>query len=36
MKKSYYTETQIIAKLKEVDAGRKVEKACRHHGFSKR
>lgn len=36
MKKSYYTETQIIAKLKDVDAGRKVENAGPDHGFSKR
>lgn len=34
MKKSRYTETQIIAVLKEVDAGRKVEEVCRQHGIS--
>jgi Transposase. len=41
MKKSRYTESQIIGVLKEVDAGMKVEDAgmkveevCRHHGIS--
>ena len=34
MKKSRYTESQIIAVLKEVDAGKKVEEACRQHGIS--
>ena len=34
MKKSRYTETQIIAVLKEVDTGRKVEEVCRQHGIS--
>ena len=34
MKKSRYTESQIIAVLKEVDAGRKVEDVCRQHGIS--
>ena len=34
MKKSRYTESQIIAVLKEVDAGRKVEEVCRQHGIS--
>ena len=34
MKKSRFTESQIIAVLKEVDAGKKVEEACRQHGIS--
>jgi len=34
MKKSRYTESQIIAVLKDVDAGRKVEEVCRQHGIS--
>ena len=34
MKKSRYTESQIIGVLKEVDAGKKVEEACRQHGIS--
>ena len=34
MKKSRYTESQIIAVLKEVDTGRKVEEVCRQHGIS--
>ena len=34
MKKSRYTESQIIGVLKEVDAGRKVEEVCRQHGIS--
>ncbi len=34
MKKSRHTESQIIAVLKEVDAGRKVEEVCRHNGIS--
>ena len=29
-----YTESQIIAVLKEVDAGRKVEEVCRQHSIS--
>ena len=34
MKKSRYTEFQIIAVLKDVDAGMKVEEVCRQHGIS--
>tara|TARA_B100001063_G_scaffold115556_1_gene107934 strand:- start:6460 stop:6729 length:270 start_codon:yes stop_codon:yes gene_type:complete len=34
MKKSRFTESQIIAVLKEVDAGKKVEEVCRQHGIS--
>ncbi len=34
MKKSRYSETQIISILKEVDAGMKVEEICRKHGIS--
>ena len=34
MKKSRYTESQIIAVLKEVDASKKVEEVCRQHGIS--
>lgn len=34
MKKTRYTESQIIAVLKEVDAGKKVEEVCRQHGIS--
>ncbi len=34
MKKSRFTETQIFSILKEVDAGVKVEAACRKHGIS--
>ena len=34
MKKSRYTEPQIIEVLKDVDAGRKVEEVCRQHGIS--
>ena len=34
MKKSRFTESQIIGVLKEVDAGKKVEEACRQHGIS--
>ena len=34
MKKSRYTESQIIGVLKEVDAGRIVEEVCRQHGIS--
>lgn len=34
MKKSKFTESQIISLLKETDAGMKVEEACRNHGIS--
>lgn len=34
MKKSRFTEHQIIAILKEADTGLKVQDVCRHHGIS--
>lgn len=34
MKKSRYNEEQIIAVLKEADAGMKVQDLCRKHGIS--
>lgn len=34
MKKSRFTEHQIIAILKEVDAGIKIQDVCRNHGIS--
>ena len=34
MKKSRFSESQIIAVLKEADAGMKVEEICRKHGIS--
>ena len=34
MKKSRFTESQIVGVLKQVDAGAKVEDVCRGHGIS--
>jgi len=34
MKKSRYTENQIIGILKEADAGIKIQDLCRSHGIS--
>jgi putative transposase len=34
MKKTRFTETQIVAILKESDAGMKVADICRKHGIS--
>ena len=34
MKRSRFSETQIIAILKEADAGLTVKEVCRKHGIS--
>ena len=34
MKKSKFTESQIVSILKEQDAGLKVDQICRNHGIS--
>jgi putative transposase len=34
VKKSRFTEEQILGILKQVEAGRKVEDVCREHGIS--
>jgi len=34
MKKSRFSETQIIGILKQVEAGRMVKEVCREHGIS--
>ena len=34
MKRSGFTETQIVSILKEADAGMKVKDLCRKHGIS--
>ena len=34
MKKSRFSESQVVAILKEADAGMKVSEVCRKHGIS--
>jgi len=34
MKKTRFTESQIVAILKEVESGLKVDQVCRNHGIS--
>ena len=34
MRKSKFTESQIVAILKAADAGKKVQDICRDHGIS--
>jgi putative transposase len=34
MKKSRFSEHQILSILKEVESGQKVQDICRHHGIS--
>ena len=34
MKRSRFTETQIVSILKEADASQKVKEICRRHGIS--
>lgn len=34
MKKSRFTESQIVSILKQADSGLKVEQLCREHGIS--